>query len=516
MKTRRPPVAASGRFVLGLVVVAMGAGAGALALKTRGEVRAAGLVGVGGFFVGVWALLAVMSRRALRRAAAREALVAAYPGQPWEWDPAWHGRCIRSGGRTGAWFMAGLALACGGLSAPGVWLLPGELHRGNYPALLILLFWAIGAALALGAAKVWWQWRRHGALTFVPEPWPGSWGGWVGGVVHLERGVRLGGDVTLQLCNVQETVARQHRNRQVSERTLWQDELVLAQERLAPGPLLHHVPVRWHVPRGCGRPSNQAAAAPAVAWRLAIRIPRAGGGAVTGQFELPVFDLGETVPAAAASAGVPSATRVKTEADLAAEAGVIEAWTAEARVWTFFSPAARRAARLQLVLGLVILAVGVALPPVAMGMVVAFALVPLGLGLGLCWHRSELRRTGPRLTLSRSTWRGRRVRTIEVADVADLHLTQSMESNRRLFFRLTLVGTPGVDPETPHPHEHFRARKARYQWRRAVRRGDAAAVHAAAQVMRATPRFEVEVASCLKGPRAAAVVRERLLLALLD
>ena len=83
-----------------------------------------------------------------------------------------------------------------------------------------------------------------------------------------------------------------------------------------------------------------------------------------------------------------------------------------------------------------------------------------------------------------------------------------MSSAGNHYSRLMLVGVPGVDPETPHPHEHFVARKARFRHRQRAGEADTK------RVLDETPRFEIEVAGHLLGPRPAERVRERLLAAI--
>jgi hypothetical protein len=95
-------------------------------------------------------------------------------------------------------------------------------------------------------------------------------------------------------------------------------------------------------------------------------------------------------------------------------------------------------------------------------------------------------------------------------EIADLTLSESMRSGNDRYLRLTAVGVRGVDPEIPHAAEHFKARKARYRWKREIKRAGEADAETTKTLLE-TPYFELEVAGNLRGTMAAERVRENLL-----
>ena len=85
-----------------------------------------------------------------------------------------------------------------------------------------------------------------------------------------------------------------------------------------------------------------------------------------------------------------------------------------------------------------------------------------------------------------------------------------MRSGNDRYLRMTAVGVRGVDPEIPHAAEHFKARKARYRWKRELKRSGEAS-DATTRNLLETPCFELEMAGYLRGTMAAEQVREHLL-----
>jgi hypothetical protein len=103
----------------------------------------------------------------------------------WLRNPAWRENRIRSDAKSGlrtAWLVAGLILL------PAVFLLailPGELDKGNTPALIALAFALVALFTTASALLKTLEWRRVGPLALVMDPFPGSLGGDVGGSVEI-------------------------------------------------------------------------------------------------------------------------------------------------------------------------------------------------------------------------------------------------------------------------------------------------------------------------------------------
>ncbi len=488
-----------------LAVAAAGLILWAVALKRAGDERTAGIVGALGFFAAVWAGLAGLTGGAQGRNQQEQALRAQFPDEPWQWKPEWHDRAIKGGARGEAFMFGLFGLAFMGLSAPGVWAIPAELRKGNVLILLVLLFWAIGLWMLVLAWKRLRHHRRLGTLVFHPEPLPGSWGGFVGGVIHIPRGAELRDRVTLRLRNLRLTETGSGKSRRTNERVLWETDAALDRSKLGNSARLHDVPVLFQVPRGPGQPTDERDRKDRVVWRLQIEAPLVGGDAVNTSFEIPVFDRGESLEPTAGGPLLESELR-REPIDYLAEAGVTETREAGVRVWRFHQPGVRGGAVMLAVMtaifGAVAWFVPVWLIKIGFG---AFALLLAAMLPGMIWQRSELRLSERELEVVRTSLRGRRVKRVARNEVGDVALKESMTSGDKRYLRLTLIGVPGVDAQTPHPHEHFQARKARFRWRKRPDDPDTQ------RVLRETPRFEIEVAGYLRGTRAAEQVREHLL-----
>ncbi len=97
----------------------------------------------------------------------------------------WRNNRIRSEARStmwGAWFFA---IIWNAVSFPILFFLDDELKKGNYVALIGLLFPIVGIYLIKIAWNRTREWRRYGVIEFVMDPFPGSIGGHVGGTLHL-------------------------------------------------------------------------------------------------------------------------------------------------------------------------------------------------------------------------------------------------------------------------------------------------------------------------------------------
>ncbi len=510
---RAPAPESSGgraRLVGTLVVVTIALGWWTVELKGAGNEQGAGVAVVGAFLTGMWALLAGVTAKSSARAAREKALREQYPDEPWHWKEEWHAGEISGGAKGEAIALSLFALVFMGLSAPAVWAIPAELRKGNHLILLVLLFWVVGLVMLRSAWKRWAHHRRLGTLVFRPDPLPGSWGGFVGGVVHIPHGAEVAGDVTLKLRNVRETVSGSGKNRRTRDVVIWETGTVLDDEKLAHRAALRDVPVLFQVPRGKGEPTDESNPQARVIWRLQITAPLRGGGKLDTTFAVPVFDRGEDLALGVAPAPLLESEVVRRPDDFMREAGVTESVEAGVRIWRIDQPAARKAAWLQLVILLVLGGVTAAGIPVISWFTGAFMLLPLFIFLSTAWPRAECRLDDTHLHLTRFTWRGPRRAVVPLAEVGDLTLTRSMETGGEQFWRLHLLGKAGVDVEAPHALEHFAARKARHRWRKD------ASNPAAARALQETPRFRVEVAGFLKNTQAAEQVKDHLLAAILE
>ena len=103
-------------------------------------------------------------------------------GAPWLALPEWRDNRIASQALAGLRLHWLFALGLAALGAPVlVFALPGELEKGNYAALLALIFPLAALCFLVSALRKTLEWRRFGRLALVMDPFPGSLGGDVGG-----------------------------------------------------------------------------------------------------------------------------------------------------------------------------------------------------------------------------------------------------------------------------------------------------------------------------------------------
>lgn len=438
-------------------------------------------------------------------------LKADYPDEPWRWKEEWNEGKIQGGSKLEAMLLGGMALVFMGLSAPAVWAIPAEVKRGNHAILVVLLFWLLGGWLLWVAAKRARQWWKFGPLVFRPEPLPGSWGGYVGGVISIPKGASLTGDVILQLRNLRLVRSGSGKTRRLSETVQWETEVVLARSKIVTGDLLRDLPVLFHVPRAKGSPADETDARNRVVWKLSVKIPvRELNVPLSANWEIPVFDRGEDLPPPDEGEGLLDSEKVRPIDELMTRAGVVETRERGERVWRFRQPRVWKSGvflgAFALTFGIVAWFVPVMLIKVGFG---AFVVLLLALIPGIIWHRSELRLTPGEVEVVRATWRGVKRWRIKRADIGDITVKESMRSGELRYLRMSLRGQLGVEVTEPHPCEHFRARKVRYRWNREMKQLGRPSAEANKARLE-TPRFELRIAEYLKGTHEAERVRDYL------
>lgn len=105
----------------------------------------------------------------------------------WQRRKGWESAEIKSdavGNSRLFWIFAGIWNA---VSSPIFFILPDELQRGNYLALLALLFPAIGLLLFYKAVARTLEYRRFGKTLLSMDPYPGAIGGHVGGQIQVNN-----------------------------------------------------------------------------------------------------------------------------------------------------------------------------------------------------------------------------------------------------------------------------------------------------------------------------------------
>jgi hypothetical protein len=207
--------------------------------------------------------------------------------QPWLQRPEWQGGVIRSGAKTGMYVAWGIAVFWNLVSAPGTFAVMDIWREKGAIALLILIFPCVGLCLLFWAVKTTLEWRRFGATPMTMDPFPGSIGGDVGGVilVNLPYQSAMAFEVTLSCIN--SYVSGSGNNRSRSEKVIWQDKGYAEAQPAMRGVRLQY---RFEVPNGL--PASEEHGDNYHFWRLSLHgdIP---GVDLSRSFEIPVYRTAE-------------------------------------------------------------------------------------------------------------------------------------------------------------------------------------------------------------------------------
>lgn len=446
-----------------------------------------------------------------RRTTAEDRRRETYPDEPWRWRQSWETGVVAGSTRTEVGLLLVIGLIFLGLSLPGVWAIPAEIKRGNPAILLVLLFTLVGLGFLAGAVRRFAELVRFGKIEFKLDPFPGSWGGVVGGTLVMPKGAWVTGDVSLSLrClrrRERESSGQRHRREVVLYET---DQKLTAQEMGGLG-FKRTLPVRWVVERGHGEPSDGTPGQHGVDWTLTWVVPvRGRRSPLRTEFVIPVFDRGESMTVESGLSAEAKAAREARRQEALSEAGLTRVQAGGEEVWTFHQPTVKKHTVGLILFGAVFAGIAWWVPLIMMQLVFGgFALLLFALVPGILWHRSELRVGHQEIEVRRRSWRGWKSWRIPGAEIASLELAESMRAGATRYLRLTAIGVEGVDPERPHPAEHFKARKARYRWKHDQGKTGQAA-EAALQALLETPCFEIELAGYLQGTRPAEEVKHLL------
>jgi len=241
-----------------------------------------------------------------RKERARAALAAAHPESPWMWRADWAaGRIVASTKAT--MFSAVVLAAFWNLVSAPLWLvLPGEIVRkGNYWALLGMVFPAIGLLLVLWAVYSIRRWMKYGQSEFQMADVPGVVGGQLAGVVRTSAKVRPDDGFHLVLRCVRRITTGSGKQRNTTEKILWEFKQIVMHELLEDEPELSAIPVVFSIPHDCW-PSDDQNRDDQTIWRLtaSAKVP---GIDYSATFEVPVFKTARTDAAQNGEIGVPPA-----------------------------------------------------------------------------------------------------------------------------------------------------------------------------------------------------------------
>ncbi|MEM9622790.1 MAG: hypothetical protein AAF993_14145 [Pseudomonadota bacterium] len=139
----------------------------------------------------------------------------------WQQNPDWQ-QPFRSTAKKQMWFVWGFAGFWNLVSLPLLFVLPGEISGGNYPAALGLLFPVVGIFMVRWAVGITRQFRHYGVTELTLDPYPGSIGGQVGGTVTLPGSEHSKANYTATLMCIHSYMRGSGKERKRREKVLWQ------------------------------------------------------------------------------------------------------------------------------------------------------------------------------------------------------------------------------------------------------------------------------------------------------
>ena len=417
----------------------------------------------GGFFA-VMVLAVVFSvMRGIRKAMNSDTGTPPRDPQPWLKRADWAAGKIKSTATVPVKIMVIVTLAFGGFGGlMTAFVLPKELHHGNYLALLILLFPAVGIGFLVGLIRNYQARRRFGDCYFELAQIPAPLGGNLEGQILVGTRLRLEQGLHLKLFCLRRVTSGIGDNRSTEENILWQDEKIFRPEADLPEP----EPGRSGIPVYFKLPANQPEATPdggdGIYWRLEAKAKMSGPDFFA-NFDVPVFRVaGAVVVDDEKEAADPTAALQESVEELRREEGSKIEITDGPAGREFYFPAARNPGAAMTTTAFALIFTGVVgltihfQAPILFPIITSLFVVILFLAAFSLWFKSSqvtIDSTGVRVV---TRWLFfSRTRKFEAGDVARFEIFVGMRSGTQTFQDIKLI--------TNNCADDFPTRKARWQ-----------------------------------------------------
>jgi hypothetical protein len=211
--------------------------------------------------------------------------------KPWLKREEWAAGRITSGTRKGVLLLWTFTFFWNAISAPVVFIgLPTELHKGNYAILIALLFPIVGLGMIIFAAKTTRAWKRFGQTVFEMAAIPGATGGTLEGEIQVKTKLQPRHGLHLRLSCLRQTTTGSGKNRNSSEKILWQDEKWLRADLPQTDLNATGIPVYFKLP--ADQPESTVAFGDGIHWRLEAAATLRGPN-FHAAFDVPIFKLSE-------------------------------------------------------------------------------------------------------------------------------------------------------------------------------------------------------------------------------
>jgi hypothetical protein len=270
---------------------------------------------LGFVFGGVGFGLLIGGRYGSKYAAQERVRAELHPHEPWRWREDWADGVIRSSTRATAYAAAGFALLWNLIALPAGFFVPGEVARGNYPALIALLFPLVGIGLAIFAGRAWLQARRFKSATLALTRTPVAIGGRLRGAIRVDAHVPATSEFRIELSCIERVARGTGKGSETSERIVWQNQWSVPRERCQTLDAFTSIPVDLAIPRGLPAAST-IEGNNRVEWRLDASA-ECPGPDFWMRFTVPVFDVADRFGVPTLDEALASGADARADEDLA-------------------------------------------------------------------------------------------------------------------------------------------------------------------------------------------------------
>ena len=221
-------------------------------------------------------------------------LQAAHAGQPWMWKEDWAAGEIKSSNKKNVVGAFCFAAFWNLISGPVIFIVPDEIKKENYPALIALLFPAVGLGLLIWFFILLLRWRKYGDSYFTMASVPGVIGGQLAGVVQTKVKLRPEDGFQVNLSCIEKVTSGSGKNRSTSEKIRWQDEKVLSRELTEHDVAQSAIPIQFQIPYDAPETTVEEGSGETF-WRLKVQAAVPGIDYLA-DFKVPVFKTPDSSP----------------------------------------------------------------------------------------------------------------------------------------------------------------------------------------------------------------------------
>ncbi len=211
----------------------------------------------------------------------------------WNTHKGWETSEIRSTATKGVWFFWLFAVVWNAISSSVIFIIPEELEKDNYAALIALLFPLVGLFLIYKAIALTLEYRHFGKVFFEMDPYPGAIGGHVGGRIRVSRlpyqKAQTANEIFVRLECIYSYVSGSGKNRSRKESIKWAEQGKPHIHNPGQGTSLQF---RFSVPDDLPEATVEQNNA-YYFWRLTVKVDVAGID-LNRNYNIPVFNTGET------------------------------------------------------------------------------------------------------------------------------------------------------------------------------------------------------------------------------